>query len=319
MKPAATSLGPQRGQRHARNRQGETSCHCTVSELDKPRIAPGESAKITINWKASGYFGSFEQTASFSSNDPAQERFTLRITGQITAKVRSVPPELVFSQVSSDQPTAGEVRLYDYRDEPLVVQGHRFAAAETASHFEAVFQPLSAEELKSEPKAKSGYSIRVTVKPGMTRGEFKQKLLIEAKLSRRSEIEIPIKGVVADDISIAGPNWNGEQGVLVLGTANGREGMSLRVLLIVRGPYGKEVKFTAVESATAPLAVALGETKAIDNGQVTETPVTIEIPPGSRSVNYYGEKPADWGEIKIKTTHPQIPVLRIPVRFAVEE
>ena len=43
----------------------------------------------------------------------------------------------------------------------------------------------------------------------------------------------------------------------------------------------------------------------------------IEIPPGSPTVDCLGSEQGKLGEIILESTHPQVPKLRILVRFAV--
>ena len=152
----------------------------------------------------------------------------------------------------------------------------------------------------------------------MPSGTFKQKIRLQTNFENRPEIDVPIQGTVAGDIRIAGPGWNDEEGVLYLGIVNSRQGRRQRMLLIVRGPYRKEVKFKIVENPALPIQLSLGETNEINNGLVTQTPLILEIPKGSRSVNFLGNNRSDWGEITIETTHPEIPKIRLLVQFAVQ-
>jgi hypothetical protein len=90
------------------------------------------------------------------------------------------------------------------------------------------------------------------------------------------------------------------------------------LLLIARGPLGKEVQFAVVRTDPDLLQVdqqKLKETTMIGSGTVTQTPLIIRIPKGSRRATYLGSQ---LGEILIKTNYPEIPLLRIRVRFAVE-
>ena len=66
------------------------------------------------------------------------------------------------------------------------------------------------------------------------------------------------------------------------------------------------------------LKVSLGQPSEINNGAVVADAVMIDIPPGSPPVNHLGSEQGKLGEIILETTHPQVPKLRILVRFAVE-
>jgi hypothetical protein len=298
--------------------KGVTSCRCAVSELKQTEIPPGESGEITIKWKARERPGSYRETASFSTNDPFQPQFTLAITGKITAKFWISPAELLFNQISADQPATRQARLLCYQDQSWEVLEHQWENAQTAEYFQFALQPLTAAQLREEPAAKSGYLVTVTVKPGLPSGAFQQKIRLKTNLPFRPEITIPIYGSLAGEISVVGPGWDAERGVLNLGIVNPQQGIKRRLLLIVRGASRKEVKFKPLENPALPIKVSLGKTTEINNGLLTQTPLLIEIPKGSRPANHLGNKPSDWGEITIETTHPELSKVRVLVQFAVE-
>ncbi len=299
--------------------KGRTSCHCTVSEIEQTEIPPGHSSKITINWKARYSSGPYRETASFSTNDPYQGQFTLTISGRFIAKFRAVPAEMIFNQILAGEPAVRQARLLCYQDQGWELREHQWEVAETAAYFQVAFEPLTAEQLREEPGARSGYLLKVTVKPGLPYGAFQQKIQIRTSLEFRPEIAIPIYGTVVSEITVAGPGWDAERGLLSLGIINSQQGIRHRLLLLVRGAYRKEVKFKPIESPTLPIKVSLGESTEIQNGLVMQTPLIIEIPKGSRSMNHLGPESSDWGEIEIETTHPEVPQVRIFVRFAVQE
>jgi hypothetical protein len=62
----------------------------------------------------------------------------------------------------------------------------------------------------------------------------------------------------------------------------------------------------------------LGPTSPLGDGTVYRTPLTIQIPRGSRPANFLGSKQSRLGEIIIETTHPQAPRLQLRVSFATE-
>jgi hypothetical protein len=295
-----------------------TSCGCVSIDNETHEIPPGGSDKITVKWKSKEQLGPYKETVSFVTNDPIKTKFTLTITGKITARLRVIPTELIFDRISANETITRQARLLCYQDDLFEVLEHHLDAENNASNFQVDVQPLSAEQLKDTPDVRSGYLVKVTAKPGLPYGPFMQKIHIKTNLSYQPEIIIPMQGSILGDIRIAGPGWNDETGVLDLGIVNSRQGLKQRMLLVVRGPYSKEVKFKAIENPALPIKIRLGETAEINNGLATQTPLMIEIPSGSRTVNYLGKDSSDLGEIIIETTHPEMPKIRILVRFAVQ-
>ncbi len=319
---------------------GETSCGCTLSEIEDPRIAPGESGKVTVKWTADKGEGPYTQTATIETNDPARPRVTLTVSGVITRVLRPVPTELVFGHVSAGRPATGQVRLLCYLDVPLEVLGCDLIDERTEKHFHVTFEPIAADQLEEErteqekldkegsvgeegksggeESPRSGYLLNVTVKPGLPLGVFRQTILVRTNLQSIPTVEIPVTGTVVGDISIVGRGWDEEHGLLNLDTVSSREGAQRQLLLIARGPLSREIQFDLERVDPDLLRVdqqKLKETRVIGSGTVTQTPLIIRIPKGSRRANYLGAK---FGEILIKTSHPDIPLLRIRVRFAVE-
>ncbi len=319
---------------------GQTSCGCTVSEIEDGSIAPGESGRVTVKWTADRGEGPYRQTATIETTDPARPRVTLTVSGRITREVRPVPPELVFGHVSAGRPVTGQVRLLCYLEEPLEVLACELADRETDEHFEVTFEPLPADQLEEahegeeergkggEPgeevkldeaeSPKSGYLLEVTVKPGLPLGGFSQTILVQTNVKSVPTVKIPVEGTVVGEISIVGRGWDEENSVLTLDAVSSRQGAERRLLLVTRGPHCKEVEFKVVRTNPDLLRVdqqRLKETTTIGGGAVSQTPLIIRIPKGSRRANYLGSK---LGEILIETNHPEIPELRIRVRFAVE-
>ncbi len=298
--------------------EGGTSCRCTLSKLGKESIPPGGSAKVTITWKPVDRPGPYQQTAKILTNDPAQSQIILTISGRITAAVRFSPTDLVFSRLSAGEASTDQAQLFCYLDTPVKILNHQWADATTAPFYEAALQPLSADEVQKEPTAKSGWLVKVTVKPGLPQGPIQQKLVLQTDMKSTSSLTLPIQGNIGSEIAVVGPRWDPETGVLSLGEISGREGIERRLLLVVRGPLRKEVKFKVASVSPAVLRVSLGTPSEINNGAVVQFPLLLDIPPGSRAANHLGSEQGALGEINLETTHPQVPKLRILVRFAIE-
>ena len=298
--------------------EGGTSCRCTMSKLDKESIPPGGSAKVTITWKPIDRPGPYQQTAKILTNDPAQSQIILTISGRITAAVRFSPTELVFSRLSAGEATSDQAHLFCYLDKPPKILGQKWEDASTASFYEAALEPLPADEVAKEPTAKSGWIVQVKVKPGLPQGPIQQKLILQTDMKSNPSLALPIQGNIGSEIAVVGPRWDPEKGVLWLGEVSGREGIERRLLLVVRGPLRKEVKFKVASVSPAVLRVSLGKPSEINSGTVIQVPLLLDIPPGSRAANHLGSEQGALGEINLETTHPQVPKLRIFVRFAIE-
>ena len=60
---------------------GCCTCVCAV-RLPECAIAPGQSAKVTLEWRSKLYVGLFRQSATIVTNDPHRREVTLLVTGR---------------------------------------------------------------------------------------------------------------------------------------------------------------------------------------------------------------------------------------------
>lgn len=299
--------------------EGDTTCKCTLSKLNQKTIAPGESGDVTIEWTAKDLLGPYRQTATVFTNDPEQPRLTLTISGTITALVRAVPSQLVFTRIPSGENSTGYVHIYGYAPKPLEIEALQMANSEAAEHFDLVLEPLTAEQLAEEPDATSGYLLTVTVKSGLPLGGFQETISLRTNVGATSSLEIPVEGTIGSDISVVGRGYDGDSGTLRIGTVSSSQGARRKLILVVRGPNRKDVNFRIDQVTPELLHVELGPMKPLNQGAVLQAPLSIEIPPGTPTANFLGTKTGETGRIEILTGHPLAPRLEIKVRFAVEE
>lgn len=297
--------------------KGDTTCKCTVADLEKTEIAPGESGTVAIEWHVKEFMGSFTQSAAILTNDPSCPKITLTIKGNVRTATNFYPSELVFSNLSNDKETTGEIRVYGYLDKPLKVEGHKWLDSRTAKFFDVEFKEMGSAEIEKEKGAQSGYFVLVAIKPGLPLGPFQQTIRLKTNIESSETISIPIRGTVDSEIAIVGRGWDRDRGLLDFGTVDNHKAWRRTLMLVVRGVHRKEVKFKTVGIDPELLKVTFGNTTPINNGVVLQTPVTIEIPKGCRPISRLGSEQGPLGRITIETNHPKTPTLTIPVRFAV--
>ena len=297
---------------------GCCTCVCTV-RLPEDAIAPGESTKVTFQWKSKLYVGSFRQTATILTNDPARREVTLLITGRFTGPVGVVPSQVSFSSVRLGRAATAEVRLYNYLDEPLEITGCEFSNPQNTKYFDVTWERLTAEQVRKEGEARGGYLVRIAVKPGLPAGAFRQTIVFKTDAKSVPTVHVPVQGLVVSDVSIAGRGWNAQTGVLTMGTVKSSEGVEWPLLIVIRGPRAKDVDLKPIRIIPDSLRVELGSTQHIADKAISLTRLRIRIPPGSRPSNHLGAERGAPGQITIQTNHTELPELNIQVRFAVKE
>jgi len=300
---------------------GNTSCKCTVSEIKKEQVEPGESTDVVLRWEPNAYTGPYMQTAMILTNDSKYPQVQLVVKGKISASLVPVPEELKFSNpLPAGKPSTGKVVILDFLDQPMNVESWKFSDRETADFFEATFTPLTEEELDEYSDCKSGVTVEVTVLPGLPRGPFRQSLLISTGVEAEPALVVPVMGTVGDDISVVGKGWNQQKGELRIGRIESSEGLERKVFIITRGVDSNSVVMKLQNVNPDFLKVELGETEPFGaSGTVTRTAMTITVPPGIRPCTFMGGLESDPAVIELETGLPDSPKLNILLSFFIEE
>jgi hypothetical protein len=298
---------------------GCCTCVCTTQLPEGGTIPPGESAPVTLQWNIKRFTGAFYQTSTLLTNDPSRPEVTLGVSGRITPTVWAVPWQLVFSRVPACQQATGEVRVYGYRSERLEITDCRMSDSAGSPLFETEIVPLPADQVAEEEDATSGFLLRVTLKPGLPPGPFQQQIILRTNVDSAATVEVPVEGAIGGDVSVVGPGWDGQAGVLEFPPVAGSRGAERKLMIVVRGPHCQQAEFKPARIAPEFVEIDLGKTTSVSNGALTRTPLTVRIPAGSPPGNHLGPPQGELGRIVIETNHPQQPQLEILLRFAVQD
>lgn len=300
--------------------KGDTTCKCTISELTKSSIPPGQTAEVTLSWTPKSYSDTFEQSASIGTSDPSRNMLRLVIKGHVIPKVRAIPDEVVLPGVLTSETKTVDVQLLTFQPGEIQLTKFEFANPDTADFFDVDVAPLPAAAVAKTEYAQSGLRIRLTVKPGLPLGPFRQTIRLDTPSSEKP-IEVPIHGTVVGDLSIFGKDFKRESNVLKLGVVSRAAGARAELYLTVTGPYHNDVLVTANPDHTVPNDVLQVSVSPPDDSseKYRKYQLTIEIPPHSRNVVYNGPKPEDWGKIVLTTTHPTFKNFEFYVRFSVAD
>jgi len=308
------------GDEPLRLEKGGTSCKCTLSDIKKSEVLPGETVEIRLDWKLETLGEEFRQTAEIQTNDPLQRTVVLAVHGTVTDLVRLDPQELTFSGIAADEGTTATVYVYGFATQDLQILSQDFVNSDTAPFFTLTWRSATAEELKTKPGATCGLAGTVTVKPGLPLGPINQTIQLKTNVPEAQQLELAVNGSVISDISIVGPaQFSEKRSTLTFGTVERDRGAKATLRILVKGPRRADTKLTLQKvDPEDVLAVKLGEAQEINAGAVYMYPLQVEIPPGTRLVNRLGTDQAKAGKIVIETTHPTMKTVPIQVRFAVE-
>ena len=168
----------------------------------------------------------------------------------------------------TNETASATANVLAYLPKSLKIESTKWFDADIADKFSAVVEPLSEQAVKeADEKAKEGYAVKITVKPGLGLGTFKQKLLLKTNYDAVPEVEVPIEGMVDTDIAVVGRGWDSKRNVLRIGTVeHGQLPAGRKLLLLIRGPSRKEVNFEPVDVFPKELKVDLTKPVEINDG-----------------------------------------------------
>ncbi len=298
---------------------GDPPCKCTVGELSKSVVPPGESAEVEIKYEPGNMHGIFNRTVPIHTNDPhvAGGVIQLRITGRVVALLNVNPPQFLAYGVTPGQSQELTATLHAFKHADLRIEGHRFSDESIAEYFEASYEPLPVEEA-GDPLVVAAYRVYLKILPGLPRGRFSQRLILETNEPDQPETTIDIIGNVTELISIAGAGFDPETHVLTFGTIAQGEQAQRQLSVLVRDEKLEDVQVT-VESVHPPsLKVEVGEVAEMGGGRLRRLPLTVTVPRNAEAASLFGIRPEEMGKIQLTTNHPEQPQIVIHVRLIVE-
>lgn len=300
---------------------GGTSCSaCTLSDLPKKTIEPGETLPITVKFKPSTPDPEFRKEAYILTNDPKRPTVVLVVMGRVVEPVRIDPPSLTIGNITSSSELTLEAKLYSNLGGDFEVTGYELTNKELSKQFDVTMEPVTAADAEAA-KSRRMYKIKVKVKPGLPLGSLLQSVRILTTDSANATMELPIRGQVVSDVSIlSGRNFDSQTNILTLGIIPQAKGAKTTLPLLIKGPLRDTIEVSVERTDPEKTIIAtLGMPKSINDGAVRMVPLLVEIPPGTAPVNRMGgANRDDYGRVIIATTHPEAPRLQILVRFAVE-
>ncbi len=297
--------------------KGNTTCQCTISEVDNNLIPPGGSATITLRWKPTAQTDAFEKGAEIRTNDPKKKSFTLKIVGMVVPRLILMPSEnWEIREVNEATNSIVSGFLFS----PVLKEFGIVKLTYDENLMEVKTQPADENILKSL-QGVSGYRFDVQVKPGMAVGTFSYPLKIHTSLFDRKAdgsegeepyiVDVNITGRRDGPVKFMGPSYIASESVVGMGTFSSAEGKTLSLMMLVRGAPEEGLKFLDVESDPKGMKVTLDpQAKAL--GAAMRYTIRFEIPPGSVRGVRREEEPAT---VKIKTNHAEAPDISLKVHF----
>ena len=157
----------------------QTTCGCTLAELEKSILQPGESTILKAKLTLAGRDGEIQKPIFIESNDPENPNFHLVMKGRIGAVFHIMPGTIVLTRNSEDAPA--------------------FATAIVKSARNELFEILSArtesEKIKVEwnkSLTENSYEIKAILHENVESLQNIDRIILEINHPKNKNLEIPI-------------------------------------------------------------------------------------------------------------------------------
>jgi len=304
------------GELPLRVKVASTTCKCTVGDLSKDEIGPDEETVVRLEWVAQTGPGPFRHGAVLSTNDPTQSSIDLTVEGQVVESTAMSPPELIFGTVTAGESPTASLYLMSFLDQDIKVLGYELSDEAVAKQLDIKFTQAKSSELPSSD-AVGGLKVSATYRSGKTVGPFRSWLTMTTNLKNAKKLTVPVAGSVVGDVSIFGPGWVAQKGLLRMGSFSSAKGKTVALKVAVRGEHAQQSQLEVAEIDPPQLKAALGEPRKMGE-QLSHVPLVIEVPAGTKPIVRLGEPVSSDAHIVLRSNHSEIPDVRLRVWFAVE-
>lgn len=331
------------GTEDLRLRLGATTCKCTLGDLDREALAPGEQTNVTLTWTVKGNEPEFNQSAQILTNDPTKVVIHFGISGKVVRSIDIVPESWSFGEVATGEPMELSGTIYNFMDEDIRPKTPSFTSDELTELADIKIVPFEPTEEEDGIRSSARQAFRVTamIKPGMRQGAISQNFImpferideagnvIEVEPDPDSEktgeeyIAIPSKGRILGPLGmIPNSKLSGQTGggyIYTFGRLGKDDKLTAKMFVVFRGAERENTTLRVGEiTPEAHIKATLGEPKQGRAGSMSLYPLDLELVRGKESVERMGKSKDDYGSVWIESDNPKVTRMRIAVKFAIE-
>lgn len=303
----------------------KSSCKCTIGQLSKETLGPGEEAEIELTWSAETDQVDFGQSATIETEDPTQPEIQLTINGKVQDRVYAEPLAVVFNTVSSTDNPKFQFHVFSDFETPLELSNLRWGHKPSKDFVKWDYR-VSEVNKREFPDVDARYVAELNVEflPGMPKGAIATDLYYETNVSmdksgRPRLFRIGFEGQIESQIKvIAGSNFNDSNSVLEIGKFKSAQGKIVKFLIAISDEAPEKVQLE-VDSLhpDGPLQARIGSPSIRDKKAIF--PVELEVPKGTSPVSYSGSNPSNFGRVNFRTNLEFSKYMPVYLRFEVEE
>lgn len=286
--------------------QGATSCRCTLANLSRQRILPGESGDVKVTWTTRGQY--FSQRAVVRTNDPRRKEIEFTVKGKVRHPLAATPADLVFASLRTGESQIGRVTLYSQIWDDFEITGIEASSKDVKwTVFPA--DPIALANLD----ARCGYELEVQSPALEEPGYFGETLQIQIRprdpKAAAQRHTLAITGNVLSRIALYGTD---EHRVVSFGKIPAGQSVQRLLTMRVRDQHAP-ISIERIETSPSFLKVACepipGPSREVDRYRIS-----VEIPADAPLGDCSG---TEKGHVLLVTNHPTEKQVRFEVAFEV--
>lgn len=294
-------------------RKGPTTCKCTVSDLSKSTIVPGQESQFTLEWNTGRSEAEFRQSAKVYTSDPDRPEIDFQVFGKVRVTLSAEPTAVVFPNILPGSTETATTLVCSQR-------WTEFSISHVESTIEGLtwkIEPLDSKELLAVD-ARSGYRVVLTSPPDFSddwlNGSLKLVATGPGDAKEEESIELAVGGKLRQRVSVYGADID-EHGVIDFGLLSPGQGAKSTLLLrsLDRDPQLKirEIRVSPdfIVAKVRPLVDASG------NPKPGLYHLDLEVPQDTPPSDHQGIRQS---LVTLDFEHPQTKPLTIRLSFTVK-
>ncbi len=282
---------------------GSSTCKCTVGDLEKATLAPGEETKVKLTWTANTIIRTFGQSAKIITTDPSATEVSLNVRGLVVHSFVSEPTELTLGDIVATEGLERKFHIIDYLDGETELRNLAWAEDKSREFVELSYEKVDVDTDKFPEHSNSlgMFEVTLKLKPGMPLGPLNTRVQFETDQGEKiGVIDIPVSGKVTGDVTLmGGSSLEADINRVTLGSVSSKQGASVTIFLRVRGDQAVSPPTIARVTPSESLNASIGEPKPRDGS--TLYPIRIEIPQGAAECSLTGPRAGMYGQVVLKT------------------
>jgi hypothetical protein len=257
------------------------SCGCTAAAMSAGAVKPGSSEKIKVAFNTAGFYGTKTKSVSILTNARENPEAVLKMKGVIVRGVTVDPERIDLGEVAPG--TSQPMRTKEFSVELSEDAGREIAAVRSFSKF------ISVTPRGGDARVKR---YAVTLLPGVPRGEFRDRVVVEFTKEEHTAINVPVIASVSGDIRVTPPTVS-------FGIVEGAQPIERRIRF--ENASGQGVSIVSVSSPHPAVTASLVN---VEEGKRAVVVVTLDPSKVSGDLKT---------TLEIRTTHPEESLISVGI------